>query len=255
MKKLVDFTTSKFLAGIGSLLLFLGFLSTTIFTHIITFHGLFFFIITGHILSVSGMILGFIGMKGLAEHYRVAEIYKKTRTSVFLGITNFILLTTWPLMMSLFEYWVLTILLHNRPGGWIYTNVMPSLMFAIGFAFMILTALTFRKALNILTIQSGKHIFRIAGIILLIGTILAFMYCTGFAIDTTLSVVLQNWQSFFSRLPEFPPLILVWVAFLILAIAFFSLYETRTHNHAITPYNQIRQCKFYSINLMKQSFH
>ncbi len=219
-----SFESSKRLAGIGSILLFLGFLNTTIFTQLLTFHGILIFISMGYILGISGIIFGFMGMKGLAEHYRVDEIYKKTRTSVFFGISSVVFLATWPMVVSFFEYWVLTRLLHNRPGGWIYTNVMPSVMFAVEFALMILTALSFRKVLNILTIQSGKRLFRIAGIILLIGTILPFMFCMGFAIDVTLSFVFQSWQSFFSRLPlEFPTLILVWLSFLILAIAFFSI--------------------------------
>jgi uncharacterized membrane protein len=190
----------------------------------------------GHILSFVGIILGFIGMKGLAEHYRVYEIYKKTCTSVLLGITSLVFFAVWPIVISLFDYWVLTILLHNRPGGWIYTNVMPSLMFGILFAFMLLVALIFRKALSILTIQSGKRLFYIAGIILLLGTLLPFAFTIGFAIDTVLSNVLQNWTSLFLWWSQssFPFLELIWIAFLVLAIAFFSLNvnpDTQPHNY------------------------
>jgi uncharacterized membrane protein len=138
------------------MLLFLGFLSITYSFLFVNVHGLFFFILMGSMLSIIGLILGFMGMKGLAKHYRDHKIYKETRKSVFFGVASFITLIMWPFTLTFFEYWILTRLLHNsyRPG-WVYTNVMPALMFALVFAFMLLSTLTFRKTLNILTVQTG----------------------------------------------------------------------------------------------------
>ena len=64
------FETSKLLAAIGSLLLFLSFIPY---------------------IGIVGLILLFIGIKGLAEHYRDDSIYQNTIKGLIFGFIAIII--------------------------------------------------------------------------------------------------------------------------------------------------------------------
>jgi uncharacterized membrane protein len=70
---------SKLLAGIGSILLFLGFFIVVSFTSFLSVDNFSISLSIGSILSITGLIFVLIGMKSLAEHYKEDKICKKLK--------------------------------------------------------------------------------------------------------------------------------------------------------------------------------
>jgi uncharacterized membrane protein len=67
------------------------------------------------------------------------------------------------------------------------------------FVFMIISAIFFRKSLSLLSMKSGERIFETAGLLWLIGAVL--------------TIILVG-------------LILIWVAWILIAVGFFSIKTT-----------------------------
>lgn len=175
--------SSKTMAAIGALLLFLSFVP---------------------VIGIIGIILLFIGLKGLSDYYKDPSIYGHTFKGLIFGIIGIIAVSVFSLAFS-FSWFTIA----PTTGGILAVIGALALVIAtlvIAFVFYLLMAMNLRQAFNTLAERSGENMFRTAGTLLWIGAIL-----------TIIAV----------------GLILVWFAWLILALAFFSMKLAPTQ-----PYNQ-----------------
>jgi len=167
-------------------------------------------------VNIIGIILVLIGMKGLAEHYKDDSIYRKALKGVIVGIIGFVALTIAILgsvgLFSIFNtrsvYTGLYGTTSSYGTSYVGTFILLLLLLVILFVCILLMALYFRKALSALAERSGEHLFNTAGTLLLVGA--------------ALTIILVG-------------LILVWIAFIILIVAFFSLKSgtnTQSYNYA-----------------------
>jgi uncharacterized membrane protein len=148
MKKMSSLESNKTLAGIGSILLMFPF------------------------VSIVGIILVFVGMKGLAEYYKDDRIYHGAlRGLVFLIIAAIAVAVLVPLFMlgGAFGIFVL------GPLGVGFGLVSFFLLIAVVFIFYLLAAMNLRKAFNALAQKSGEHMFETTGMLLFFGAILTII--------------------------------------------------------------------------------
>ncbi len=195
----MDPQTSKYLGGVGALLLFLGPLFT--FGHFLA--GL---------LPLIGFIMVLIALNSFAGHYKEAGIFNNALYGFITTIVGIVL------ALGAFLATALTVIADLGITDWTdateWTAVLTaetafdSLLTLLGgviialiilFAFAILTALLYRKSLGILASKSGVGLFGTAGLLLLVGAVL--------------TIVLIGF-------------LLIWISFLIIAIAFFSMKPT-----------------------------
>ena len=194
----MDFEMSKKLGGIGALLMFIGVIPY------ISIWGL---------TSLVGAILLLIAMKGLADYYKEAGIFNNVLYGTVAGIVGVVVFVA-ALFTSLVGFLIEVFPNWNR--DWtsitqldledISTNIASSnilnfaasllISFVILFVAVLIVALFYRKSLELLRNKAGIGMFGTVGTLLLIGAVL--------------TIVLIG-------------LILVWVALLMLAIAFFQL--------------------------------
>ncbi len=162
--------SSKNLAGIGAILLLFPF------------------------VSIIGIILVFVGMKGLAEYYRDDSIYRDAlRGLVFLIIAVVAIAIAVPLFVIGGMFSAFTIGAFGIGLGLISLILLA----VIVFVFYVLAAMNLRKAFNTLAQKSGEHMFEAAGAVLFVGAILTIFFFIG--------------------------LLLIFVAWIIATIAFFSI--------------------------------
>ncbi len=156
-------------------------------------------------LGIVGLILLMIGMKGLSDYYRDQSIYGNALRGIIFGIIGVIAVAViWILGVfsgSLFAALSLGI------AGAITAGVAIIAAVVVAFVFYLLMAMNFRRAFNALEQHSGEHLFHTAGTLLWIGAILTIIIVGA---------------------------VLVWIAFLIAAIAFFSMRLAPTQQ----PYQQ-----------------
>jgi uncharacterized membrane protein len=153
------------------------------------------------VVGIVGIILVLIGMKGLAEHYSDESIYRNTLTGVIFGIVALIALSVGVFSIgAIFSLGVAGII-----GG----ILGLLLLLAIVFIFILLMAINFRKAFYALADRSGEQLFHTAGTLLFIGAALTIVFFIG--------------------------LILVFIAWIIATIGFFSLRETQQPNTSSPP--------------------
>jgi uncharacterized membrane protein len=165
--------SSKMLAAIGALLLFLSFVP---------------------VIGIIGIILLFIGLKGLSDYYKDTSIYDHAFKGLIFGIIGIIAVSAFS-FTSFFSWFTIA----PTTGGLfaaIGALALTIVVLIVAFVFYLLMAMNLRRAFNTLADRSGENMFRTAGNLLWWGAIL------------TIIVV---------------GLILVWIAWLILAIAFFSM--------------------------------
>jgi uncharacterized membrane protein len=146
------------------------------------------------VVNIVGIILLFIGMKGLSEYYKDESIYKDAvRGLIFLiiaaiAIVAAILLLILGGMFSVFTLGIVGVGL----------GIVALLAVAvIVFVFYVLAAVYLRKSFNTLAQKSGEHMFETAGMLLLIGAVLTILFFIG--------------------------LVLIFIAWIIATIAFFSI--------------------------------
>jgi uncharacterized membrane protein len=157
--------SSKTLSGIGSILLIFP------------------------IISIVGIILILIGMKGLSDYYKESSIYQNALWGVIFGVIALIAIAVAvPLIAISGLFSVFAI-------GFGLLSIL--LLLLIVFVFYLISALYFRKAFNALAQKSGEHMFETAGLLLFIGAILTIVFFIG--------------------------LLLILVAWIIATIAFFSI--------------------------------
>ncbi len=197
----MNFETSKNLGGVGAILMFVS---------VLPYVGTYTF----GVLGLVGLILLLIGMKGLADYYREAGIFNNalygTITGIVGGVTFVTIIFTAVLgfisdiIPSWNEDWAS--LGQINPAD-ISTNIDLSTIgpflaailvaFVVLFVFVLVVAILYRKSLNLLRDKTGVGMFGTAGTVLLVGAVLTIVFGLG--------------------------LILVWIAVLLVAIAFFQL--------------------------------
>jgi uncharacterized membrane protein len=146
------------------------------------------------IVSIVGIILLFIGMKGLSEYYKDETIYKDAvRGLIFLIIAAVAIAVAIPLFVLGGMFSVFTLGAFGVGLGIISLIAVV----VIVFVFYVLAAVYLRKSFSSLAQKSGEHMFETAGILLLIGAVLTIFFLIG--------------------------LLLIFVAWIIATIAFFSI--------------------------------
>ena len=208
----MNFETSKNLGGIGAILMFVGF--------IMPFVQAF-----GLILSLVGLILVLVSLKGLADYYNEAGIFNNFLYGSIAGVVGVViagLTAVFAVLTSLSSF------LQNLYPGWNgdWTSIPSSppdvstldpsalmpflaailLVLVVLFFTAIIVAILMRKSLNTLSAKAGVGLFGTTGLLLLIGAVLTII-AVGF--------------------------ILIWIAMLIMAIAFFSMKPQQPQ--AVTP--------------------
>ncbi len=196
----MDLDVSKNLGGIGAILLVIGALG---------------FLGTGYaaILSLVGIILVLIAMKGLADYYNEGGIFNNALYGFLTTIVGAVASVAVLVISVLFALTTLAIDWTN-PAEWTtmfqdFTNfsvlwtLIGSIIVAliVAFVFAIITAIFYRKSFNLLATKSGVNMFSTAGLLLLIGAVLTIILI-GF--------------------------IIIWIAFILLAVGFFSIKTTTT---------------------------
>ena len=156
-------------------------------------------------VSIVGIILLFIGLKGLSEYYKDDSIYRNAIWGVIFGIIALVAIAVAVpifIMGGVFSSFAL-----GAPG--IGFGLVSLLLIAvIVFIFYVIAAMYFRRAFNSLAQRSGEHMFETAGTLLFIGAILTILFLIG--------------------------LLLIFVAWIIATIAFFSI-KVPSQPYAYTP--------------------
>jgi uncharacterized membrane protein len=192
----MDLQTSKYLGGVGALLLFVGPLFSA-------GHSL------GGLASLVGFILVLIALKSFADHYKDAGIFNNALYGFITAIVGIVV------AFGVFIATALTVVADLGITDWTNTaewtallaaeTALDSLLTLLGgviialvvlFVFAILTAWLYRRSLGILASKSGVGLFGTAGLLLLIGAVLTIIL-VGF--------------------------LLMWISSLLIAIAFFSM--------------------------------
>jgi len=195
----MDLQTSKNLGGVGALLLFIGPLFSS--QHFL-----------GGLIPPIGFILILIALKSFADHYNDAGIFNNALYGFITAIVGIVL------ALGVFIATALTVVADLGITDWTSAaewtalvseeTALASLLTLLGgviigiivlFVFAILTAWMYRKSLGKLASKSGVSLFGTAGLLLLVGAVLTIIV-VGF--------------------------LLIWISFLLIAIAFFSMKPT-----------------------------
>lgn len=199
----MNFETSKNLGGVGAILMFIGFI-------IPAATGGF-----GLLLSLLGLILVLIGLKGFADYYNEAGIFNNFLYGTIAGVVGvviagaafvFVIFTSLTdFLYTVFPSWNgdLSSLSGLTPD---ISAIDPTAILPFVASFLIIAVILFftaivvaifmRKSLNTLSGKAGVGLFGTTGLLLLIGAVLTIVFIG---------------------------LILIWIAMLILAIAFFTM--------------------------------
>lgn len=188
--------TNKNLGGVGAILIAIGGLAT-------------FGAGYAGLLGLIGLILVLISMKGFADHYNEAGIFNNALYAVimaiigvvaFIGIFMFSLFETLADLGIAREDWanlgiILREHLMNMETFWEIAGAII-LAWVVLFICVVIAVIFARNSLNLLGAKTGIGMFGTAGLLMLIGGILTII--------------------FFG-------LILIWVAWILVAVAFFSI--------------------------------
>ncbi len=199
----MNLETSKNLGGIGALLIFLG-----VFAAPIPIFG------TMEVVDLIGIILLLIGMKGLADYYQTRGIFSNALYAVVMAIVGGVGAVAAIVITAVAAFAELGIDVTN-PNNWStipteLTNQLTSSQIStlltlagaviaallILFVFAVLAGFFYRRSLNILSSKTRVGLFGVAGLLILIGAVLAIIIIG---------------------------VLLIWIGFLITAIAFFRI--------------------------------
>jgi uncharacterized membrane protein len=174
--------SNKNLAGIGSLLLLFP------------------------VLSIVGVILLYVSIKGLSEYYKDESIIRDAvRGFIFLIIAAIAIAVDFPLFIisGVFSAFVL------GPLGIGFGLIALLLSIVLALIFYVLAAMSLRKSFSSLAQKSGEHMFETAGTLLFVGAVL--------------TIVLLG---FF----------LIFIAWIMTTIAFFSIkVPQQSYNYSPQP--------------------
>jgi uncharacterized membrane protein len=158
------------------------------------------------IVGIIGIILLMIGLKGLSEYYRDDKIYQSAIWGVIYGIIGIIALSAGvfgSVLSSLFSS------IAAGPGlGALFGLFAFLLVLVIAFIFFLLMAMKFRRCFNLIADKSGEQLFRTAGTLLFVGALL--------------TIILVG-------------IVLLFIAWIIATIAFFSLRSTPQPSGYVSP--------------------
>jgi len=187
--------SSKTLGGVGAILVVVGFL------------GFFGYAYAG-ILVLIGAILTLIALKGMSDHYKEAGIFNNALygfITAIIGVVAFIAAMVVVIIMAISGLdWTDPAAIQqyfmDLSNVW---NIIGTVIiaFVVLFVFFIIAAIFARKSLSMLSAKSGEKIFETAGLVWLIGAIL--------------TIVLVG-------------LILIWIAWILIVVGFFSIKTTAT---------------------------
>jgi uncharacterized membrane protein len=191
----MDLQTTKYLGGVGALLLFIG--------PLITYANIF-----AGLLPLIGFILVLVALKGLADYYNEGGIFNNALYGFIAGIVGGVVSIGILVGTALVTLANLGITDWTDPAAWtdaVMTGAIFSLIGAliitvvVLFIFIVVAAWLYRKSLSMLATKSGVNLFGTAGLIFLIGAFLTII-AIGF--------------------------LLIWISFILIAIAFFTLRPT-----------------------------
>ena len=204
----MNLETSRILGGIGALLMFIGVIPY------ISYFG---------IVELIGAILVLTALYSLGRYYQEGGIFNNALYGIVTGIVgvviavavgiSVVLVNIQDFLMKLFPSWngdwsTIPSLSGMTPntsnigiGDIIPFIVGAILIFVILWIFAIIATFLIRRSLTQLSVKSSVGLFGTAGILLLVGAFLVIVFGLG--------------------------LILMWIAALILAIAFFRLKPTQ----------------------------
>lgn len=190
--------SSKTLGGVGAILVVIGFL------------GFFAYGYTA-LLSLIGIIITLIALKGMADHYNEAGIFNNALygfITLIIGVVAFIATVIVMILMAISNIdvdWTNPTAIQqyfmdvNNLWGIIGTLITALVVL---FIFAIISAIFFRKSLTSLSIKSGEKIFETAGLLWLIGAVLTIILI-GFIIIGIAWILIA--VGFFSIKPTAPP--------------------------------------------------
>jgi uncharacterized membrane protein len=197
----MNFDTSKNLAGIGTILLFIG---------VLPYANTFF------ALPIVGFILMLIGLKGLSEYYNESGIFNNFLYGIIVAVVGVVVAAA--IAITAFLGFI-SIIVPNWNGDWttlisqlgnvnIDTNIATNevlpyvglllLDWVLLFVFTLIFVLLFRRSTNQLTKKSSVGLFGSIGTVLLVGGVLSIL-AIGY--------------------------LLIWIALLLFAIAVFQVKE------------------------------
>jgi len=170
--------------------------------------GSIFLVIPVPFLSIVGIIMVLIGMKNLSQAYNDQSIWKNTLYAVIFGIIGMI--ASGLTLVSLFFGGIFTsaALGVEDTAGIIGLIVGVILFLVVAFIFYLLEAIYIRRAFNSLANKSEVGLSRTGGLLLLIGAILT-IFLVG--------------------------LILIFVAWILILVAFFQIPTNTTSQQYQTP--------------------
>jgi uncharacterized membrane protein len=155
-----SFEHSKTLAGVGAILLLLGFVPYA-----------------GWVLAIVGVVLLVIGMKELSKYYQDQNVYQNTLTGVKFYVVA---------VVAAAAAIVAVMIGVASATDFTFKNFVPTVGFGVGvaallaglvvaFVFYILAASHLKRALDSLAQKSGESSFATAGTLLWIGSILTIV--------------------------------------------------------------------------------
>lgn len=162
-------------------------------------------------LGIAGFILMLVALNGMASDYKDRKIFDNALYGVIVAVVGVVAAIAVIVVMALATLSSLGINLLNwtswRQVGNLLRNPanMGNLWGLIGgviiglvvlFAFAVVSAMLFRRSMNILSTKTKIDMFHTAGLLMLIGAVL--------------TIVLVG-------------LLLIWVSFILIAVAFFSI--------------------------------
>jgi len=193
--------SSKNLGGIGALLIVIG--------------SIGFAVQYAGILTLIGLILMLIGLKGLANYYKEGGIFDNTLYSIILAIVGVVVAAATLVITALTTLSSIGINLDNvndwtsfgnelanRFTNFQDFNVIWTLLegivvtLVILFVFAIIAMVFFRRSLNQLSSKTGVGLFGTAGLLMLIGAVLTIV---GIG------------------------LLLIWIGWILVTVAFFRI--------------------------------
>jgi uncharacterized membrane protein len=199
--------SSKTLGGIGAILMVIGPLAS---------------VYTG-VIGLVGLILVLVAFNGLADYYKDRRIFNNVIFGVIAAIVGvviavvvvisaaFDMLSVLGIHISNWTDWT-ALQNYNWQGFTDWSALAPYVAEIVGaliilFVFVVVAAIFLRRSLNTLSEKTGTHMFATAGLLLLIGAAL------------TIIVI---------------GLILMWVAMILLAVAFFEMRTQPTQPQTTT---------------------
>ena len=199
----MSFDSSKNLSAIGSLLMVIGFLGSVV--------------PYGGILSIVGLILLLVGLKGLSSYYQENDIFNNTLYAIIIAIVGAVVAVATLIVTAVSAFATIGIDINNVNDWtnfgteigtyfsdfanfselWTLIGAVVLAMLVI-FVSMIISMYFFRKTMTQLSTKSGIGLFGTAGLLMLIGAVL-----------TIIAV----------------GLLIIWIGLILATVAFFQMKE------------------------------